>query len=118
MRKDPDATSLSWLVWYYNFNAQKIEQYDVFRHGGFLRECRDAAGKYGEDRAAFEEEIRRSLLYYYWSKCEWEIILSGWPPSRDGQEARKVDVYSQVMINRELFMDYVWNHREELKQGL
>lgn len=47
-------------------------------------------------------------MYYFWSKCEWEIILSDFPPSKKFQE-KKVDVYEQVMLNWDIFINYVWN---------
>ena len=75
--------------------------------------CKEYAKKYGNDKAAFEEKVRRSLMYYYWSKCEWEIVLSHWPSSARFND-RKIDVYDQVMLNWGVFMDYLWNNRKEL----
>lgn len=92
--------------------------YNIFGHGGFLDDCRKAAAQFQDDRDAFLKEIHSSLMYYCWCKCEWEVIISGWPPSGDGKESRKTDAYTQVNMNWEHFADYVWNHREELKNGL
>lgn len=52
-------------------------------------------------------------MYYFWSKCEWEIIISGWPPRDDFNDA-KIDVYDQVKLNWDKFVDYTWDHRKEL----
>lgn len=51
---------------------------------------------------------------YYWSKCEWEIILSHWPPRKNAQEL-KIDVYDQVMLNWPIFCDYIWANKDEFK---
>lgn len=105
--------NLKWNVFMENFNGRKIETYDIFRHTSFLDDVRKAAEKCGEDRAAFEEQLRRSLMYYFWSKCEYEIILSSWP-GRENFKDKKVDVYDQVNLNWPVFTEYVWQHRDEL----
>ena len=53
-------------------------------------------------------------MYYFWSKCEWEIILSDWPPS-DTFCKEKIDVFDQVMLNWDIFVDYIWNNRQYIK---
>lgn len=62
----------------------------------------------------FAEALRRSLMYYFWSKCEWEVLISPWCGSKK-DKAIKVDVYWQVMNNWEIFLDYVWysKHKAE-----
>lgn len=54
---------------------------------------------------AYEQILNRECMYYYWSKCEWEVIVSAWPP-RDGSD-KKIDVYSQLKANWELFKNIV-----------
>jgi len=54
---------------------------------------------------AYEQILNRECMYYYWSKCEWEMIVSAWPP-RDGSD-KKIDVYSQLKANWELFKNIV-----------
>lgn len=103
---------LCWNVYVGNFNDKSIELHNVFEHGGFLNGCRDAARKYKKDKAGFAEAIESELLYYYWSKCEWEVVISSWP---DGKYEKKIDVYTQVMNNWEQFIDYLWAYKAELK---
>jgi hypothetical protein len=38
----------------------------------------------------------------YWSRCEWEIIISDWP---NQQVQKKVDVHQQIMMNIEVITD-------------
>lgn len=54
---------------------------------------------------AYEQILDRRCMYYYWSKCEWEVIISAWPP-RDGSD-KKIDVYSQLKANWDLFKKIV-----------
>ena len=98
---------LVWNVIYHSVNEDKIKTFNVFNHGGFRENLKKLYKKYPE-KEEFAEELRRSLMYYFWCKCEWEIIIGPWCGSRDTKEI-KVDVYWQVMNNWEIFLDYVWN---------
>lgn len=106
---------LAWNVFREDFNARCIKVFNIFDHFSFREACGKAARKYKDDREKFTEEVRRSLMYFFWSKCEYEIILSSWPPDHRGDfQNRKVDVYEQVMLNWPLFAEYVWQNRKEL----
>lgn len=113
---------LKWMVYYEDWNGKKIEPFNVFRHGGFLNDLRKAAKKVHvredikEEKEWFLDQLRRSLGYYYWSKCEWELVLTPWV-CREGVKDVKIDVYSQVMMNWEVFSEYVWKNRKELRKN-
>lgn len=51
-------------------------------------------------------------MYYMWSKCEYEIILSPWTGRADDI---KIDVYDQIMMNFDKFVDYVWSFKNKNK---
>jgi hypothetical protein len=106
---------LEWNVFCENFNRKSIEVYNVFNHYGFLKDCIEISQKLSDDEENFKDQIKRSLMYFFWSKCEWEIILSDWPPSKKFND-KKVSVYDQIMLNWDIFIDYIWNNRLELKQ--
>ena len=106
---------LTWNVLIENVNLKRIVIYNIFSHNGFWKDCCDAVRKADGDKKAFEELIKTDLQYYFWSRCEWEIILTAWPPRSDFDGA-KIDAYDQVMLNWEQFIDYLWNHRKELKK--
>lgn len=107
---------IKWNVLYENFNKKKIESYNIFQNTAFTKDCLKACKKYTNDREKFLEEVKRSLMYYFWAKCEWEIIVTGWP-QREGVEA-KIDVYDQVRMNWDRFADYIWENRKELKREI
>lgn len=106
---------LEWNVYVGDFNGRVIEVHNIFDHGSFYNDCLKNKRKNGKDRETFFEEMRRDLMYYYWSKCEWEIILQHWPPREDFKDL-KIDVYDQVRLNWDAFTDYVWAHLGELKK--
>ena len=105
--------SPEWYVIIENVNAKKIEKYNIFNHASFLNDCDKAWKDNHKDHengfAKFEESVRRSMMYYFWSKCEWEVIVSGFPPSRKFHDA-KIDVYEQVYINWDKFINYLWRY--------
>lgn len=113
--------ALEWNVWVGWWN-KPIEKHNIFDHHGVMEDLREAYKKYKDDPAQFEERVRRTLMYHYWSKCEWEVVVSHWPPDIEHIEryeklSRKLDVWAQVSVNWRHFMDYLWEHREELRGG-
>ena len=88
--------SLVWNVIYHSVNEDKIKTFNVFNHGGFREDLKKLYKKYPE-KEEFAEELRRSLMYYFWCKCEWEIIIGPWCGGRDTKEI-KVDVYWQECL--------------------
>ena len=98
---------MEWYVYVDDFNNRCIEKHNVFDHTGFREDIQKIYKKYKDDFDSFSEEVRKSLAYFYWSKCEWEIVLSPWPP-RDNFREEKIDVYEQVMLNWDNFIKYVW----------
>lgn len=57
----------------------------------------------------FSEKLKREIMYYFWSKCEYEIILSPWTGRADDI---KIDIYDQIMMNFGRFVDYCWSFKE------
>ena len=108
---------LEWNVFVSDFNHREIKTHNVFNHWRFMEDLKKIARKYRDrERDKFEEQMRRDLMYYYWSKCEWEIIIDHWPPFKDGDYSSKVDVWDQIEMNWRIFCDYVWAHRAELRR--
>ena len=108
--------ALEWNVYVGGFNSREIEVDNVFDHGGFMDDVKKAARKYKDtERDKFEEAVRTSLMYYFWSKCEWEIIIDHWP-QHEGWHDKKIDVFDQVQLNWPVFCEYLWSHRAALRR--
>ena len=85
----------------------------------------------------FENEIlRKECLYYFWGKCEYEIVVTSWPPyinvecidklKAEVEEhsskynwkqlqinvpltiGEKISIYEQLRLNWESFKSYVF----------
>lgn len=62
----------SWNVLHYDINSNKIEVYDVLAHmKSFVREAK----KSSKNKEEFSQRVRSRLMYHYWSKCEWELVV-------------------------------------------
>lgn len=152
---------LCWNVYISDFNKREIVKYNIFNHWSFYKACLKEKKQFKEDKEGFAREVKSWLKYFFWAKCEWEIILDHWP-NGEWSELRqtmtvkemadmyasagkkvdswrisdnvmdkevtllcfpnwnhfcdeKIDVYDQVMNNWDIFIDYLWDHRDELK---
>ena len=100
---------IEWYVYYHDSNAQKIIKWNIFNHGSFKKEV-DVLLKEKIDKEDFSEKLKREMMYYFWSKCEYEIILS---PSTGRADDIKIDVYDQIMMNFDRLVDYCWSFKSE-----
>lgn len=85
----------------------KIKVYNIFDHSRFSEDVIKHLKKC-ESKEELSEALRSSMMYYFWSKYEWEVLISSLS-ERDEDKALKVDVYWQVKNNWDVFVDYVWN---------
>ena len=86
---------LSWLVTYYDCNADKIKYYDVLKYRqDFIKKLK----KKCSTKEEFAKKMRSECMWSYWSKCEWEMIieidddgrvwLSPWVGCREPEKVR------------------------------
>lgn len=116
-----DNNELKWFVFIEDINGKQIRTYNIFEHKDFMEDCDCALENYKNKHhnfAKFYEDIDKILMYYFWCKCEWEIVISNFPPS-DSFKNKKVDVYQQVKINWDKFIDYLfsWYVADEFWKG-
>lgn len=132
---------LSWNVFYYN--RKNIKTFNIFDHSSFCKEVINITKEYSQSKEIFRDKIITALRYYFWCKCEYEIIVTTFPTyvSNEGLKKMeadrdkyirdygrckfvhpyldtelKVDIYTQVTMNIDHFIDYLWNHKEEIKE--
>lgn len=103
-----------WNVYYHNFNQNKIEIKNIFDHGGFNKGVKEILDKC-KTKEELAEELRMELAYYFRSRAEWETVIKPWCGGGD-YEGIKIDVYDQVMLNWDLFVDYCWSFSEAVKK--
>ena len=104
---------MEWNVFYHDINAKKIRILNIFDHYGFNKDVQRNL-KQIKNKDEFVENLRRDLSYYFRSKAKYEVIVTTWVGGR-GTEDIKVDIYTQVMNNWNIFADYVWNSNNKGK---
>ena len=103
---------LEWYVYLEDFNNKKIIKYNIFNHYGFCQDLKDIIKKI-KNKDKFSEKIKRSTMYYFWSKCEYEILITTWIGRKDFKD-EKVDVYDQLQLNWDAFINYIWDNKKSL----
>ena len=101
---------MEWNVYYHSRKSGKIELLNVFDHSHFIEEVKNHL-KTCKTRKDLAEALKHEAMYYYWGKSEWEILLKPWMDSTG--EAIKIDVYAQLKMNWDRFVDYVWENRRK-----
>ena len=127
---------LAYYVYVGNFNKKTIEKYNVL--SDHIVKAIKAKTKGFEDKQAFSEAIKQVIMYHFWAKCEWEVVITDWPTHIDIDEvtrlqkeleeyrekweqdpyslgvrlkvAEKIDVYKQVEMNWDIFINYLWDN--------
>lgn len=116
MEGDGTMHRVEWNVWVYNSNRKKIEPFNIFNHAGFRNDITTMAAK-ETDYYKFAESVKVSLMYFFWCRAEWEICLEPWVGRDSDKQNMRIDVYDQVLLNWESFIDYTWDHIEEIIDG-
>ena len=129
-----------WNVYREDFNHRAIVEYNIFDHSGFAQDANKLL-KADIPKDEFAEQLKRSLMYWFWCKSEHEVVISSWPVYIDKAEldrinteyeeynnkwnhypykinvspdvGKKIDIYSQVMMNWEQFVEYVWINKDK-----
>lgn len=95
------------LIW--DVNHDELMYYDVIPY--LLRQYNetkkmDSYKETPKTRDEFKEFIKKEAMYQWWSRCEYEILVSDWP--KHGKEI-KIDVYHQVLMNLDVITDIIIN---------
>lgn len=97
--------NLEWYVYYYDINSGQLKTLNIFNHRGFKNAIEEIFKKYYSIEE-FKKAVKSELMYYFWSKAEWEIIISDWFGK---QVEKKIDVYDQVMLNWDRFIEWLYH---------
>lgn len=56
----------------------------------------------------FKEFVEKESMYMFWARCEYEIVLNSWPPSKE-EQGYKIDIHEQIMMNHSLVTEVLMN---------
>lgn len=133
-----DKTKLIWNV--FNERNGEIFPINIFEYNyKFLEDLLVVKRKHKDNFEEFAEQVRKSLQYYYWSKSEYETVITSWPPYIESKEldrinqekaerlaqnmpfyreavnlnvGYKIDIYTQIMLNWDRFISYLWDNKQ------
>jgi hypothetical protein len=107
---------LEWYVLMWDSNNKKVVNYNVLGQE-LIEELHKKIVKkktitnYNE----LKESIRSWCMYYYWSKCECEIMVGGLFAEED--EYEKIDAWRQIEMNLDRMCEYIMKElRIEFKE--
>ena len=124
----------------YNYCVRPINLFEynwVFLRDGLLY----AKEHYSHNFKKFADHIRRWLSHEYWARSQYEVLIIGssMPPTINREDLKryeeemnkpgyddkpygytyiddshmyKLDVYTQVMLNWDRFIDYIWKNKD------
>ena len=129
-----------WNVYDYSQNDNEMRVFNVFNRSSFDHNVEKIL-KQDTTKEEFSELLRRQVQYYYWAKAEWECVITDLNPhigQRDLErilnecylkktnadrlcrythvnlsDAEKIDVYDQLRLNWEEFVEYVWSFKKK-----
>ena len=127
---------MEWYVYRYDFNKREIVPFNVFRRADFKEDVEEIDIK-NISYKDLKNRLDRLTLYYFWSKCEYEVVITSWPPFITKEDAyemmnqfekdskryereplvinanlevgEKIDIYKQLHLNWDAFCGYVYN---------
>lgn len=65
---------LTWSVYNYNINANRIELFNIFCHSSFRKDVTNDLKEYA-NKSKFAENVRRKLQYYFHCHTEFELTI-------------------------------------------
>ena len=108
MRNIKNNVDLEWNVFVHDINKRQMKIFNVFNHGRYRQEIIELLNfRYDYTLEEFKEKVKASTMYYYWCKCEWEILIAPWVGDID-KESVKIDVYKQLEMNWNHYIKYLW----------
>ena len=102
--KGKDKKVLEWNTILYEHDKLRI--YNVFNNAYFSEAVTNIMHTPNISRSEISEVIMRKAQWQFWGRCEYEHIISSWPPY-DGDKGYKIDIFEQLTLNWDRFIDYI-----------
>lgn len=112
-----EAKKLSWKVKVFDCNAQRIKDYDILK--GHYKDFVKDLKKKCSNREEFSKAMDREMMWMFWSRCEWELIieldennhiwLNPWVGCREPESVR-IDVTEDTGFDWRGFISTLYLH--------
>lgn len=93
----------------FNINDRALEPYDIIP---YLKERYNKAKTKPKTIEEFEQFIKAESMYQWWSRCEYEILISDWPLEKLKE---KWDIHKQVLMNIEVIANVLMKNVKQNK---
>lgn len=142
-KEDTKDNVLIWNVFTIDMNSDEVEVCNLLTKNWYMwNEIRDILKKNKNITIdEFADKVRSALMYMYWSRFEFESVITSFPPYVDEDAIKelneeyqkrierygkfyqtqvnlktgvKIDVYTQVALNWTAFIQYLWNNKEKI----
>lgn len=95
---------MKWYVLNHNFNEDTVEMFNIFNSVRFSEGLEKLLNNY-VTFDNFVENLEKELMYAFWSKSEYEIMVGGLFSKEN--KYQKIDIYDQVKPNVRALAKYI-----------
>ena len=101
---------LEYYVFRRDFNRNRLEQVNIFSYVTPEKIRNGIKERNIKTKDKFKEFLKGQFMYYFWAKCEHEVVINSFPYLEDekvGDNGIKIDIWYQIEPNLDLIVDYV-----------
>lgn len=99
-----DEKKLKFYVLLFEPNRKEAEMYNIFDNLVVREDILEALKK-KISKEDLRETLYRTCKYVFWSRCEYEIVVTGFPIDTKSQ---KIDAWFQIEPNIDVITEYLW----------
>lgn len=107
---------LVWNVYHYSHSSNKIEVWNIFHSTGFSEGIEKIIKKKYK-KEIFAEKIKSELMYHFWTNYMYEVTVCKYPRPETSEGDVRIDVFDQVMLNFDAFIDYLYANSYGTQNG-
>lgn len=101
---------MEWNVYLQSFNRNEITTFNIFDHHIYVKDMEEILNE-AATIEEFSDRMNTITFYYFGYKCEYELALKDWITE---EISRKIDVYQQLRLNWDRYIQYIWDNKEEI----
>lgn len=102
---------LEWYAFYYDWNKKSLVQCNILGDwfkDEIIKRLKSKREYYKTDTyAEFKNQVRSLLMYRYWSRCEYEVLVRDLSEYKEGCDEFKIDVWYQLELNLDRICEYI-----------
>ena len=101
------TNELVWNVYHYSHSRNKIEVWNIFHSIGFSEGIEKIIKKKYK-KEIFADKVKSELIHYFLTNYMYEVTVCKYPRPDMSDGYVRIDVFDQVMLNFDAFIDYLY----------